>query len=186
MHVRLTSLLYRLLHGPNRTGRKNAASPQCRKLWAEPLESRFALSTLVDPVLVPDPLATPTDPAPPAVVSTDPTAPSAAPAPTSPTPTDPAAIPPADPMGTNAAPVIHDFTFTILENWCTLRGWVSDDQIPSGDTVEFSGIITGQTVVGADFYFSYIFQISPEFHGEITAVTHDFMGLASNEPSVTI
>jgi hypothetical protein len=67
-----------------------------------------------------------------------------------------------------------------------LSGWVSDDQSPIGYSVTFSGIISGQAVVGADFHFTYTFQVSPEYHGEICAVTNDSLGLASNEASVTI
>jgi len=72
-------------------------------------------------------------------------------------------------------------------NWCTLRGWVSDDQNPAGDIVVFSGIASGLATVGTDFHFSYSFEILiPGFHGEITAVTSDTMGLLSNQPSVYI
>ena len=178
MHIGLTSLL-RLIRPSNQTARKKAVSSNRRKLSAEALESRFALSTLVP---LPDTLTPPLDPsALPAVVPTNPTGP------TDPPPTNPPANPLSDPLSTNAPPVIHDFAFTMDGNWCTLQGWVSDDQNPAGDIVVFSGMASGLATVGTDSHFSYAFQIlMPGFHGEIVAVTSDLMGLLSNQPSVDI
>lgn len=180
MHLGFSSLIQKLLLPRSKSSKKKPAPRRRRRLLAEPLESRFALSTLADGTIVEDPpLASD-----PAVIYTDPAAPVEAP-PSDPATTDP---PPADPLptGANAAPVINDFTCTFDGEWYVLSGWVSDDQSPGGTTVMFSGIIEGQALVEADNHFSYAFQVSPDLHGEICAITYDYLGLASNEATVTI
>src|SRR4051794_38559088 len=135
---------------------------QRRKLRAEQLEPRFALSTLTGNVPSPDspplggpPAGNPADVDPPL---TDP-----------PSPDPPPTNPPVDPMGgpTNVPPQIINFVFAIDGGWCTLRGQVIDDQDPTGHPVELCGLIFGAPTVELDDYFTYRFELTPEMNGTI-------------------
>jgi hypothetical protein len=186
MHLGFSTLIQHFLPFQSKSSKQRPAPRRRRRLLAEPLESRFALSTLADGTMVEDPLPS-SDPA---IIYADPAdaeAPPGDPQPSNPPPTDPPpADPSADPTRANAAPVINGFTCTFDGEWYVLSGWVSDDQNPEGTSVLFSGIIGGTTVVEADLHFTYTFQVPSDFHGEICAVAYDSLGLASNEATVTI
>jgi len=82
--------------------------------------------------------------------------------------------------------VIHDFALTIVNDWCTLSGWVSDDQDPTGYHVMLTGVINGSAQVEGDHHFSFGFAYDPDLHGAIYATTQDFLSLVSNEPFVNV
>ena len=172
MRFGLPSFLGRFLKSPQQTKQKHRAGSRSRKLFAEPLETRFALSTLVGGVVVPEDV----------VVSSEPvTALVASPSAVDPPPTNPLGNPP----GSNTPPVIHDLTCTLEGNWYVVRGWVSDNVDPTGYTVQLSGVITGSAVVGVDDHFSYLLPFNPQLHGSIFAQTQDLPGLLSNEATAS-
>jgi hypothetical protein len=170
MHRGLSSFLGSVLNWHQPTPRKSRPIPRGRKLLGEQLEARYALAgDLVEPIgpLLADGQLN---------VSTVELSP----------PADPL-VGFIEPPGTiNMAPVIAVFTFSYEGNWLTLRGFVTDDQDPSGYLVEFSGIISGSVAVGADDWFSYRFEFAPEYSGSIGAQTHDMLGLASNIAYITL
>jgi|GEM_PF-5226823 len=170
----------------------------CRKLLVEQLESRFALSTLTDVAV---PLATPNltpDSQTPALVGTvstatgttdstaagttdPPPAPSSATSTTSPTLLDP--------LGggsSNLPPVIVGFGYSIVGGWCNVWGLVMDDQDPTGQSVQLTGLTLASPAVGPDNTFAYSFQWTPEMSGTICATFHDMYGLSSNTATITV
>ena len=174
MRFGLASFLGGFLKSPKPTKQKHRASSRRRQLLAEPLESRFALSTLDGGVVMPDEPVIPSDP-----VSSL-TSPSGA------DPSLPPTNPPVDPPPVNFPPIIHDLTCTLEGTWYVVSGWVSDNVDPTGYTVQLSGVISASVMVAADDHFSYVFQFDPQLHGAIFALTHDMQGLLSNEPFVNI
>jgi hypothetical protein len=180
MYFAAKSVFARLLGQKSHFAQSKSRSRRCR-LVGEQLETRYALSTLDGGV--PDDSLPPTDSTPPADTSADP--PAGDPPPGDPPPVDPPMDPPGSGQG-NQAPVIHDFTLTTVGNWSTARGWVSDDQDVTSYLVDLTGLINTSVSVGADHYFSYVFQLDPEAHGSIYAQTQDFYGLFSNDPMVSI
>ena len=102
----------------------------------------------------------------------------------SPPPAEPLVEPVEPPV--NTAPVISNFTFSYEANWVTIRGFVTDDQDPTGYAVAISGIISVQLTVGVDDWFSYSFEVTPETSGSIHSQTHDAFGLFSNIASITV
>ena len=155
--------------------KKQKSNSRRRKLLAEPLESRFALSTLVGGVVVPD------EP----VLPSDPVAALTSPLGVDLPPTDPPGNPPGNPPSGNTPPVIHDLTITLEGNWYVVRGRVTDNVDPTGYTVQLTGVLSGSAMVGTDDRFSYSFIFMPGLHGSIFAQTHDIQGLSSNEPMVS-
>jgi hypothetical protein len=153
--------------------------PGCA-LTVEHLENRFALSTLLGGVIESPPLDS--------TSVTQESAPVADPLPADPPPTDPLPVDPppiiTDPP--NLAPVIHDFALTIVNNWCTLSGWVSDDQDPTGYHVLLTGVINESIQVDNNDHFSFGFAYDPVLHGAIYAITQDLLGVLSNEPFVNV
>ena len=166
MRFGLPSFLGRFLGSPQRTEQKHKARSHRRKLAAEPLESRFALSTLDGGVTVSDEPAILSDPVPSLVAS-----PTTVELPLSQFPPDPPA---------NTPPVIHDLTITQNGNWFIVSGWVSDNVDPTGYTVQISGTRSGLTLVAGDDHFSFAFQADPSSSGVIYAQTQDMQGLLSN------
>ena len=207
MRLAISTLLSSVFNRPNRFAFKGPhPGGRPRRLLGERLETRYALA---DDLMLPEmPLPPPDDSTTPATSPSDPSSGSPDsgtslppdPAGTMPTdpgttpPTDPGTTPPADPGTTqpgdpnsgNIAPVISGFSFSIDGNWITLQGLVSDDQDPTGYSVDLSGIISFSVIVGQDNTFRYTFQVAPEYSGTIFAQTHDFLGLVSNISSVSI
>ena len=143
-----------------------------RRLLGEQLETRYALAG--DLVLPEEPLPGGSQDAPPADEST-------------PSPGDAQVDPSESDSGEeNAAPWISDFTFVNEGNWITIRGFVTDDEDPTGYIVEIAGVVNFELTVDDDDWFSYRFAVTPEHTGTISAQTRDFLGLLSNIVSITL
>lgn len=178
--LRLTSIFRDFFNLAATVSAKQAVHSQRRRLLAEQLEPRFALSTMAGG-------DAPTD-APPSENSTNanPAETNSAPADPNSAPTNP---PPANPPGggtNNATPQIVNFAYTIEEGWYILRGHVIDDQDPTGGLVNLSGLILASSYVAVDDYFTYRFQWTPETNGTITATFQDMYGLTSTPVSITV
>lgn len=169
-----------------------------RKLLVEQLESRFALSTLTA-VEVPldTPNLTPDSQTPVLVgsvstaIGTDSTAAGTTnptqPGPSSATSTaNPTVLDPLGGGSSNLPPVIVSFGFAIDNGWCNVWGLVMDDQDPTGQSVQLTGLILASPAVGPDNTFAYSFQWTPEMSGTICATFHDMYGLSSNTATITV
>ena len=168
MQLGLTSFFGSVLNWKKPSPRKRRPACRGRRLLGEQLETRYALAgDLVVPI---GPLLADGQPLVPVELS--------------PPPAEPLVEPVEPPV--NTAPVISNFTFSYEANWVTIRGFVTDDQDPTGYAVAISGIISVQLAVGADDWFSYVFEVTPETSGSIHSQTHDAFGLLSNIASITL
>ena len=169
-----------------------------RKLLVEQLESRFALSTLTD-VTVPldTPNLTPDSQTPvlvgtvsTATGTTDSTAVGAADPPPDPSlatsTTNPTVLDPLGGGSTNLPPVIVSFGYSIVGDWCNLWGVVMDDQDPTGQPVQLTGLIFASPTVGQNDTFFYRFEWTPDMSGSIYANFQDMYGLSSNTAMITV
>jgi hypothetical protein len=181
MQSGLTAILGAFFNPP-RVSRQKPHRSQRRKLAAEQLESRFALSTLLGgdvPLDAPEAIPSSETPTMEGVALSGDTAD------TDPPPTDPPSMDPMD-GSSNTAPQIVNFSYTIDAGWCTLTGLVVDDQDPTGQPVELNGLIFASPLVALDDYFTYRFEVTPETTGTITAIFTDMYALSSNTASVTL
>ena len=170
MQLGLTSFFGSVLNWKKPSPRKRRPACRGRRLLGEQLETRYALAgDLVVPI---GPLLADGQPLVPVELS--------------PPPADPPVVPVDPPPGLNAAPVISGFTFSYEGNWLTIMGFVTDDQDPTGYAVAISGIISVQLTVGADDWFIYTFEVTPETSGSIHSQTQDAGGLFSNIASITL
>ena len=163
--------------------RRKAVGGLKRRLVGEQLENRFALSTLIGGVIDTPPVTPPETHLPLPITNPPATDP---PPPGDPPPIDPPPVITDPPNPQNLAPVIHDFALTIDNNWCTLSGWVSDDQDPTGYHILLTGVINESLQVDNNDHFSFGFAYDPAIHGAVYAITQDFLGLLSNEPVVNV
>ncbi|MGI8980107.1 MAG: hypothetical protein ACR2FY_12860 [Pirellulaceae bacterium] len=99
---------------------------------------------------------------------------------------DPPVVPVDPPPALNAAPVISNFTFTYEGNCILIQGFVTDDQDPTGYAVSISGLLNLQLTVDANDWFSYSYEVTPEFSGTIFSQTQDAGGLFSNIAFITV
>jgi len=164
-----------------------------RKLLVEQLESRFALSTLADgtvPLDAPDLTTDSQTPALDGTVSSDDAADADPPPPDSSSTAAPSTSPALlDPLGGgsfNFPPVIVNFGFSIDNGWCNLWGLVIDDQDPTGQPVQLTGLVFASPTVGLNDTFTYSFQWTPDMSGTIYATFQDMYGLTSNTASITV
>ena len=183
MHLDFASLLGAMT-GLRLPGKSKGSPPRRnRKLLGEQLETRYALSTVLgDGTTIVDPAPPPPDTALTSTVLSPSDSITLDPSLLDPPPMDP----PPPPPPVNTPPQIVDFTAQIVDNWCTLLGRVVDDVDPTGLTVTLDGVVVTTRIVDEDDFFSYVFELPPQYHGTIVAFTTDIGGLASNIASVTI
>jgi hypothetical protein len=186
MHLGLTTLISNILKWPREGQKKHRPARLGRKLVAEQLETRYALTgdleTSLAPLLPPDGGGSP----PPADISTPPASPTD---PILTPPTTPPVLPPIipPPPGTgNTPPIIVEFDFTSDGDWIHFQGLVTDDQDPTGYLVHIWGFASFNITVAADDHFSFSIAVTSELNGTISAQTADVYGLLSNTFTLTL
>jgi len=86
--------------------------------------------------------------------------------------------------GGNLAPVIHGFDWSVAEGRYTFSGYVSDDQYVGGLTIQFGGLLDGETaIVQQDGSFSFSTNLENTM-GEVTSKVQDNEQLWSEEEIV--